>query len=186
MLSDFKAGQEASKIEYKPIKEFNGYGVSKDGRVFSYKKDRELTQAPSKTSKYLYVRLTENGKSYHRSVHRLVAEAYIDNPNNLPEVDHIDRNVYNNNVDNLRWVDRKGNLENSSCGFVRNFRECALFYKNKLIKTFKSVNEACRYASENYGLSYTGMNKYRKNKLGFEIKSVTTSSQERKGGIATP
>lgn len=46
-------------------------------------------------------------------VHRLVAETYLQNPDNLPEVDHIDRNKSNNNVANLRFVSRSGNQRNT-------------------------------------------------------------------------
>ena len=95
--------------------------------------------------------------------------AYVPNPDNLPEADHIDRDIYNNRSENLRWTTRAGNLKNSSCGFVRNFRECALYYNGEFIRQFKSVNEACRYASKTYGLSYSTLNKYRKSH-GYEIK----------------
>ena len=50
---------------------------------------------------YLCVRLRRNNKTITRTVHRMVAEAFIHNPNNLPEVNHKDDNKYNNRVDNL-------------------------------------------------------------------------------------
>lgn len=61
-----------------------------------------------------------------KRVHRWVAELFIPNPDNLPCVDHIDTNIHNNRVDNLRWVDYKGNannpitLENMSKGQLKN------------------------------------------------------------------
>lgn len=52
---------------------------------------------------YLQVHLRINGKSFQKSVHRLVAQAFIQNTNNLPQVNHKDSNPTNNNVDNLEW-----------------------------------------------------------------------------------
>lgn len=62
---------------------------------------------------YLYVTLTKDGKRYNRYVHRLVAEAFIDNPDGLLEVDHINRIRNDNRIENLRWVNRQSNIENS-------------------------------------------------------------------------
>lgn len=58
-----------------------------------------------------YLHFKYKGKYY--SVHRLVAETFIDNPHGLRYVDHIDRNPYNNNVDNLRWASAKENRLNT-------------------------------------------------------------------------
>ena len=49
---------------------------------------------------------------HNKRVHRWVAELFIINPNNYPCIDHIDTNIHNNRVDNLRWVDVKGNCNN--------------------------------------------------------------------------
>ena len=59
---------------------------------------------------YLRVCLCKNGKEKHCRVHRLVASAFIYNPNNLPEVNHIDENKTNNCVDNLEWCDHEYNI----------------------------------------------------------------------------
>lgn len=60
---------------------------------------------------YLKVALSVNGKRKIKYIHRLVAEAFIPNPNNYKEVNHIDSNPNNNCEDNLEWCDRKYNLE---------------------------------------------------------------------------
>lgn len=59
---------------------------------------------------YLTIRISNNkGKK----IHRLVAEAFIPNPDNLPQVNHIDGNTFNNSVDNLEWCTAKKNIEHS-------------------------------------------------------------------------
>ena len=57
-----------------------------------------------------YVRVNLNGRIY--SYHRILARHFIPNPNNLPQVDHIDRNKTNNSIENLRWVSASENRRN--------------------------------------------------------------------------
>ena len=100
------------KKEYwKPIKGYEGlYEVSNLGRVKSLKFGKERMLKVSKDKKgYLHVVLCKNGilKTYY--VHRLVAEAFIDNTDNLPQVNHKDENPQNNIYTNLEWCDRKYN-----------------------------------------------------------------------------
>lgn len=62
---------------------------------------------------YLAVNLFKDGKQKHYYIHRLVAEAFIPNPGNLPEVNHKDCDKTNNHVSNLEWCDRNWNLQHS-------------------------------------------------------------------------
>jgi len=71
-------------------------------------KDRIMK--PTMDRGYLKIILSINGKRYLRYIHRLVAEAFIPNPNNYKEVNHKDSNPSNNCVDNLEWCDRKYNI----------------------------------------------------------------------------
>jgi len=83
------------------------YQVSDQGRVKSlnYWTERILHQTLNKSG-YLHVPLCKDGKPKCCRVHRLVAMAFIPNPLNLPEVNHIDENKQNNRADNLEWCDR--------------------------------------------------------------------------------
>ncbi len=92
-----------------------GYMVSNTGKVKSLKSSRGIS-AYENDDGYLIVPLRNSSidqQQCKRPVHRLVALAFIDNPNNKPEVDHIDQDKTNNHVDNLRWVDRFEQQRNS-------------------------------------------------------------------------
>ena len=86
-------------------------------------------------------------------IHRLVAEAYIPNPDNLPQVDHIDNNPYNNHVNNLQWITAQDNIKKSYTTSPKAHRAlgCKLFKGDKLIAEFDSVINAARFISKNYG-----------------------------------
>lgn len=66
-------------------------------------------QTKRKEDGRMFVTLRANGKTFCKRVHRLVAEAFLPNPNNLPEVNHIDENPENNVVTNLEWSSRLDN-----------------------------------------------------------------------------
>ena len=95
------------------VKGYEGlYGITSCGRVWSYKRQKFLEPSADKKG-YLKVGLTKNGKMKTCYVHRLVAEAYIPNPNNLPQVDHIDENKTHNYVNNLQWITNRDNCRKS-------------------------------------------------------------------------
>lgn len=88
-------------IIMKPIKDYDGYYVTEDGRVWSDKSKKFLKVRDNGTG-YLYVGLKKDVQ-YNRYIHRLVAETFIPNPNNLPCVNHKDEDKTNNKVENLEW-----------------------------------------------------------------------------------
>lgn len=83
--------------------------VSNTGKVRSLLYDRELI--PQRTNRgYLRVALCKGKATKYVSVHRIVAEAFVPNPNGYDTVDHIDGNKLNNNADNLQWLSRGDNI----------------------------------------------------------------------------
>lgn len=79
----------------------NLYSVTKTGRIYSHVSNKYLKP---RIHNYKKVALYKNKIYTNYTVHRLVAETYIKNPNNLPCVNHIDGNKLNNDVSNLEWV----------------------------------------------------------------------------------
>lgn len=114
------------KEEWKPIEGYEGlYEISNFGRVKSlvgwnghkYVK-RERILAPSKQQtnpnySRSIVKLNKNGKSKDFKVHRLVAKAFIPNPNNYKVINHKDGNPLNNKVENLEWCTQKMNIKHA-------------------------------------------------------------------------
>lgn len=106
--------------EFREITGYEGrYLISNLGRVKAVyasvpPQDRERILKLSKNNKgYFYVDLFKYGKKDRRLVHRLVAEYFVDNPNQYPCVNHLDCDPKNNRVDNLEWCTHKQNLQYS-------------------------------------------------------------------------
>jgi hypothetical protein len=100
--------------EWKKINNFPEYEVSSAGRVKSLKRGSETIKQPTiGNHRYLVVSLW-NEKQYVETIHRLVAEAFIPNPEDKREVDHINRIRTDNRVENLRWVTSSENKVNKN------------------------------------------------------------------------
>lgn len=99
----------------------DSYQISNNGRVFSKRRlidnkivyGKELIPQLTKDG-YLKVTLSKNSISKKYYVHRLVASSFIENPDNLEQVNHIDGNKINNNITNLEWCTKENNLKHAS------------------------------------------------------------------------
>ena len=133
------------------IKDFEDYTIDRDGKVFNTKFDRFLNPSINNFG-YLRLSLTKNGKSKTFGIHQLLALAYIPNPENKPEVDHIDINPSNNSLSNLRWATRGEQNENR-----RAFGEI----KHKLISyNYITGNKYYCIAKKGYFHKFLNVNKY--------------------------
>lgn len=100
--------------EFEYIKGYeNLYKINKNCDIYSCHYQKNMKPL-LKFDGYLYVDLRKDGKRHKGYLHRLLAIQYIPNPDNKPEIDHIDRNKLNNNLLNLRWVTRLENAHNKS------------------------------------------------------------------------
>lgn len=109
------------------------YGITSCGRIYSFQSKRFMKTRLNNNG---YERVNLNGTD--KLIHRLVAEAYIDNPDNLPEVNHKDKNRTNNSINNLEWCTRQENVEYSSNKAVRCV-ETGVIYKN-FVEAAQAVN----------------------------------------------
>lgn len=113
--------EQGRLIELRPIKDFeNLYAVDMFGEVYGIAKDnangrrilkRKATK--SKQNGYMYITLKDNGRVKNARVHRIVADAFIPNPNNYTDVNHIDGNKENNCVWNLEWCTKSQNSKHA-------------------------------------------------------------------------
>lgn len=111
--------KETEHLNHVAIAGFEGlYEIDRDGNVYSLLKAKSrrkrILKPYSNENGYMKVNLYDvDGKCKKKYIHRLVASAFIPNPNNYNEVNHIDCDKANNHVDNLEWCDRKTNLKHS-------------------------------------------------------------------------
>lgn len=131
---------------WKPIKNYEQlYEVSSFGNVRN-SQNKTLKTKSINSNGYYRVDLWQNNKVKRLFIHRLVAEAFVPNPNNLPCVNHIDMDKKNNNVSNLEWCTQKENMEFASL-FSDNFKKrnrpvIQYDLDNNYLKEYKTIKEA--------------------------------------------
>ena len=129
-------------IGYARIKNNPEYIVTSEGDVISLMKKEPRTLVPWHTNHgHLYVDLSFNGIRRRRLIHRLVAEAFLPNPNNYPVVRHLDDDPENNYYGNLAW----GTFMDNRIDMIRNghdFKRAVYCYENGV--TYPSCREAAR------------------------------------------
>ena len=135
---------------WRDVKGYEGlYIVSEEGRVFAFKRPACYRSAHYMSPAldehgYPMVCLCKNGKNKTRRVHRLVAEAFLPNPCNFLEINHIDENPSNCALNNLEWCDRSYNVNYGSRS-AKISHPVLMYTKDMVfINAYKSIAEACR------------------------------------------
>lgn len=111
------------------------YGITSCGKVWSYRNKKFLKLDTNKHG-YQRVVLSKNGKVEKFLVHRLVAEAYIPNPNNYDTVDHIDSNPSHNYIGNLQWMSLKDNIKKGNLGRKNAAKQIRCIETEKIFKSY--------------------------------------------------
>lgn len=184
---------------WKTIKGYPNYEISNLGNVKSlsritrnakcsgYKRKERLLKQFSNKKGYLMVKLySEKNKSKSITVHRLVAQTFIPNPNNLPQVNHKDENKMNNSVDNLEWCTNEYNhnygtakervlKSNINNGLYKKMAKrmakkvCQVDQTGNVVKIWNSIKEAGMCGFDDSCISSCCKGK-RKTHKGFEWK----------------
>ena len=136
------------KEEWKKINGFENYKVSSLGRVKN--KKGKIMNPWNDSHGYLDIKLYKDKKSTHKKIHRLVAENFIPNPENKPQVNHINGISSINEVSNLEWVTAKeniGHLKNTkgiSNQFSKSNKVTLYDLEGNLVKTFETATKAAQ------------------------------------------
>lgn len=120
--------------------------IRKNGSVMTYERKEKAVNI--KEHGYSYVTISKDNKSKSHLLHRIVAETFIENPDNKGFVNHKDGNKQNNHVSNLEWVTKKENQAHSeSNGFIRDRAGYSVdvFDSSGYVATFGSITKASKY-----------------------------------------
>jgi hypothetical protein len=141
---------------WKDVEEYEGlYQVSDKGNVKSQYWGGKILKPKTDKDGYKMIYLSKYGKKSIKKVHRIVATTFIDNPKNLPQVNHKDENKANNDVNNLEWCTQQYNLRYGTARerqvehtdykklAMKNRKEIIQLDKSgNVIRTWKGINEA--------------------------------------------
>lgn len=160
-----------SALAWKPVDGYEGmYEVSNKGDVRSRKTGHYRLLKPkfNRTTGYMYIILSNGIKPKTFPVHRLVAEAFIPNPNSLPFVNHKDEDKTNNVAENLEWCTPGYNTEYSK---HKRFKRVSVFLpEGQKVATFESVTFAANFLGVGKGALVNALKEKTSSCAGFVVK----------------
>ena len=155
------------EIKWKVIQYAPNYMISNDGQVYKFQGAKSPRIMKLKTDKdgYKNIQLNYNGQKFYKRVHVLVAEAFIPNPENKEQVNHINGIKDDNRVDNLEWCTASENIKHAYDYLKKQpphstDKQCYLYIDNIKIQQFDTISEACQYAKEVYNIPYFQLQKH--------------------------
>lgn len=168
---------------WKAIPKYQGYEVSSAGLIrstnkityteysgFRHWKDRVLKQKTDKGG-YKRVSLWSDGIQKYWLVHRIVAIAFIPNPENFEIVNHLDGNPSNNNVENLEWTNSKGNVNHAfNNGLMKANKVTLIDKETKKRFCFRSYSKASQFLGKNKGYISFILSQRKTETDGYSIK----------------
>ena len=154
----------------------NRYAVSNRGRVMNLMSGKVLKNRINGHG-YENVLLCKNGKHKNYKVHRLVAQAFIPNKLNLPEVNHIDECKTNNNVNNLEWVTASQNQRHSAHQQSCKINQLSL--DGELVKTWESSHQIGRELGYNQSYIIQSCKRKRKQAYGYKWEYADPEQQRK-------
>lgn len=150
------------QLEWRDVVGYEGlYEVSNDGRVRTVGHvtnnheipPKELGVRTYKNQRYARVRLYKNGVPKDYMVHRLVAQAFVPNPDNKPQVNHLDGDRSNNSAENLEWCTASENQRHAYETGLKNIEDTAVFTRKRvlqigqdgeIVRVWRSMSDAAR------------------------------------------
>ena len=181
--------QPSNKMEWRTVIEYDHYEVNQIGEIRHKSRKHILTPRANKGG-YLYVNFNINGKRTNFAVHRIVANAFIPNPNCYLEVNHKDFNRTNNCIENLEWVSSKENKqhaytkEENSDARGKAVEQYSL--QNELLQTYPSVRKAAEAVNGSVCGISNCCNGRSKTSKGYKWKFVegSTTKYKRNPGLS--
>ena len=155
----------------KKIPNYDNYYIYDNGDVIN-KATNKLLKGSIGENGYKYYRLSKNNQKTMLYAHRLVAESFLENPNNLPIVNHKDGNKLNNNIDNLEWVDYSANMIHAyDKNLIKKCRQKEYYEKDQPNEIWKRI--------QNLNYSVSNLGRVRNNNTLLLLKSSLVSGYEK-------